>query len=359
MKILNRVILRTLLGMAVATGFTFAQTVVENPAKPKAKDAGRIIALAKVWRITDEAGGFYFKSPRDLRIAADGSIFVADAEQILKFSPEGKFLNNLFKKGQGPGEIGGNWFHFFIHGRDLFIQDLNSRRFWRADFDGVFKEPVNLENKDYDSLLGVLPNGFLFEKQVVPPPGERTGKLMEIIHTVALIARDGSFQRDVATFKPKTFLGYQSGMGWDNSITKPGADSRLLFALHSRDYLIEVVDLASGKTINRFGRVYAKISHAEEDWEPDFRKKTGAPKIEYEPDVKNLYPVGERLWVETSTDDKAKGRLIDVFDKDGRFVDSFYLGAGRSLMAVREDFIFCQEKNAAETIALVKYKIGG
>jgi len=73
--------------------------------------------------------------------------------------------------------------------------------------------------------------------------------------------------------------------------------------------------------------------------------------------VKNLYPVGERLWVETSTDDKTKGRLIDVFDKDGRFLDSFYLGAGRTLMAVREDAVFCQQKNEDETITIVKYRI--
>jgi len=345
-----------LMAILAAGSVLIAQEVIENPAKPLSKDAGRVLKLTEVWRITDEGGEFFFKYPNNLQIAEDGSIFVADADEFLKFSPDGKFLRNIFKKGQGPGELG-DYFHYFVFGREIYVQDFNSHRFWRADFDGVFQDQISLANKDYNDFVGVVPDGFLFMRQVLPPPSERTGKLMEIIHTVAVIARDGSFRRDVATFKPRTFLGYQAGMGWDNSITKLDADSKLLFALHSRDYLVEAVDLASGTIIKRFGRDYPKVPHVEKEYEPDFRKRTGAPKIEFEADVKNLYPVGDRLWVETSTEDEAKGRLVDVFDKGGRFADSFYLGAGRTLMAVREDAVFCQQKNEDETIAIVKYRI--
>jgi hypothetical protein len=61
--------------------------------------------------------------------------------------------------------------------------------------------------------------------------------------------------------------------------------------------------------------------------------------------------------VATSTNDKAKGRLIDVFDEEGHFVDSFYLGAGRMLMAVGEGCIFYQEKREDETITIAKCRI--
>jgi hypothetical protein len=344
-----------LLALLAVTAIAYGQ-VIENPAKPKAVNAGRILQLTEVWKITDDGGEFFFKYPNNLQIAEDGSIFLAESKQFLKFSSEGKFLKNIYKKGQGPGELG-DYFHYSVFGREIYVQDFNSHRFWQADFNGVFQEQISLANKDYNDFVGVVPDGFLFMRQVLPPPSERTGKLMEIIHTVAVIARDGSFRRDVATFKPKTFLGYQAGMGWDNSITKLGADSKLLFALHSRDYLVEVVDLASGTIIKRFGRAYPKVPHVEKEYEPDFRKRTGAPKIEFEADVKNLYPKGDHLWVETSTEDKTKGRLIDVFDNDGRFLDSFYLGAGRTLMAVREDAVFCQQKNEDESIFLVKYRI--
>jgi hypothetical protein len=330
--------------------------VVENPAKPAAKNAGRILQLTEVWKIADDGGGFFFKHPNSLQVADDGSIFVADADQLLKFSQEGKFQKNLYKKGQGPGEIGDD-FTYDIHGRDIFVQDMNSQRLWRADFNGIFQEQINLKNKDYRGFLGVLPDGFLFLKAVWPPFEDRTGKLMEIIHTVALVARDGSERRDVATFKPRRFLPPQGAMAWDSSIIVPSPDAKLLYAFNSRDYLIEVVDLATGAAVKRFKRIYPKVPYIERGWEPEFRNKYGAPKIEYEIDVNNLYPTRDDLWVETSTDDKTKGRLIDVFDKDGRFLDSFCLGAGRTLMAVQEDAVFCLEKNADETITIVKYRI--
>jgi hypothetical protein len=333
-----------------------AQSVIENPAKPKGANAGRVLKLAEVWRITDEGGEFFFKYPHNLQIAEDGTIFLAEAEQFLKFAADGTFVRNLYKKGQGPGEIGRE-FDYFVRGQDLFIQDMNSQRFWRADLNGIFQEQITLANKDYRGFEGVLPDGFLFLKSVWPPFEERTGKLLEILETVVLVARDGTERRAVATFRPKEFLAPQAGMSWDPSVTKPSPDGKLLYAVHSRDYLIEVVDLLSGATVRTFMRAYHKVRHVESAWEPDFRKKNGSPKIEFEPDVDDIHPVGKRLWVVTSTDDKAKGRLIDVFDDDGRFVDNFYLGAGRSLMAVREDAVFCQEKAEDETIRIVKYRI--
>jgi len=346
-----------LLGILAAWSTLLAQEIIENPAKPKAaKNAGRVLKLAEAWRITDEAGEFYFQMPYDLQVAEDGSIFLADRKELLKFSPDGKYLKNLYKKGQGPGEIGDD-FYFHVFGHDLFIQEYPSQRFWRTDLDGVFKEQIDLASKDYRGFLGVLPDGFLFLKTDWPPPSERTGKLMEIPQIVAFVGRDGKERKDVATFRPRDFLAPQAATSMSAKITALGPDGRFLYAFHGRDYLVEVVDLAAGTVVKRFTRAYPKVPHAEKEWEANFRKRFNSPKLEHEIDVKALYPVGERLWVETSTEDKAKGRLIDVFDKDGRFVDSFYLGAGRVLMAVQEDAVYCQEKREDETITIVKYRI--
>ena len=45
-----------------------AQAIIENPAKPKAENAGRILKLTELWRITDESGEFYFQMPYDLQM---------------------------------------------------------------------------------------------------------------------------------------------------------------------------------------------------------------------------------------------------------------------------------------------------
>src|SRR4030066_326691 len=111
-KLGRLIILGSLLGLPDVTAMAFGQ-VIENAAKPKAANAGRILQLTDLWKITDDGGQFFFRHPHSLQVADDGSIFVADADQLLKFSLEGKFQKNLNKKGQGPGEIGRD-FHYYI-----------------------------------------------------------------------------------------------------------------------------------------------------------------------------------------------------------------------------------------------------
>ena len=41
----------------------WTQQVIENPEKPLAKNAGRVLKLQEIWRITDNSSEFYFKSP--------------------------------------------------------------------------------------------------------------------------------------------------------------------------------------------------------------------------------------------------------------------------------------------------------
>jgi hypothetical protein len=344
-----------LMGWLSVCALGFGQ-IIENPTKPTAKNAGRVLGLSEVWRITDKGGEFYFSGPRSLQIAFDGTIFVADEKEFLKFSADGRFLKNIYRGGQGPGEISGTFFHS-IQGRELFIQDLNSWRFWRADFDGIFQEQIDLKDLNPGYFLGVAPDGFLFQRVIWPPRSEWTGRLVDVPYVIDFHPKDGSEIREVARFHTKAFLSGRSATSWDSRINVISPDRKLLYAYFGRDYLIEVVDLAAGKIIKRFRRTYPKVPHEEGRWEADSRKKNGFPKIEYETDIWGLYPTGGKIWVATSAVDKAKGRLIDVFDRDGRFIDSFFLGSGGSLMAVGEGFIICQETNEDETVTIVKYGI--
>jgi len=330
--------------------------IIENPAKPVAKDAERLLKLSEVWRITDDSGEFYFRRPFNLQVADDGTIFIADGEELLRFSAEGKFLKNIYKKGQGPGEINGP-FMYSIRDDDVYIQDLDSRRFWRADFDGVYKEEIPLKDRDLGAFVGAVPEGYVFQKMTWPPRSEWTGKLTAILHNVDLLSADGGEKRNIATFKTEAFLGPKSATNWDSSIAvlSPGGES--IVAFFGREYLIETVDIPGAGTIKKFRRTYQRIPHVESTMEKEVRIKRGFPKIEYETDIRGIFPAAGRIWVETSTEGKARGRLIDVFSKDGRFIDSFYLGGGRTLMAVQDGAIFCQKKNEDETITIVKYRV--
>ena len=42
-----------------------------------------------------------------IQVGPEASIHVLDDDQFLKFGPDGKFIKNLCKEGQGPGEFDG------------------------------------------------------------------------------------------------------------------------------------------------------------------------------------------------------------------------------------------------------------
>ncbi len=79
--------------------------MVDNPSKPANPDAGRIMNLEKVLTISDHGKPFIFKSPRLVQVGPSGHVIVVDKEALLEFDPEGRFLRNLFNKGEGPGEL--------------------------------------------------------------------------------------------------------------------------------------------------------------------------------------------------------------------------------------------------------------
>jgi len=75
-----------LLLLAVAAA---AQPVIENPKTPESKNAGRVLPLKEVARITDEKGKFFFVQPYNVLTGRDGSVYVQEYKQLLKFDPQG------------------------------------------------------------------------------------------------------------------------------------------------------------------------------------------------------------------------------------------------------------------------------
>jgi hypothetical protein len=352
-------------GLAILMGWFSVCTlgfgqIVENPAKPQAKDAGRVLALKEVWRITDDSGEFYLKSPSELRIADEGSVLLHDSDQLLKFSPEGKFIKSLLKKGQGPGEILDLAFQFRTLGKDIYVFDLNARRSWRANLEGTFQGSISITDINPSALVAAAPEGPVFagihSSFTWPPQNDATARALSVPHWIVLVPRNGGPARDIMKWERQVIRGQGSTL-WDPMIIALGQDAKTFYMALRWDYGIDVLDATTGKIIKKFARAYPKFRIIWGEEEKRFVRERGMPLPEFWPDINSFYPISNGVWVETSTEDKAKGRLYDVFDKDGRFVDSFYVGAGRMLMAVREGFVFCQEKNEDETITIVKYKI--
>jgi hypothetical protein len=338
--------------------FGLAQQIIENPEKPVAKNAGRILEFNEIWRVKDDSGDFFFKYPYQLQIAGDGTIFLADEGEFLRFTRDGKFEKNLFKKGEGPGEISSS-FTYFIRGDELVIRDSMKRKVWSTDYEGNLKKEFELPATGYSSLIGVRKDDFVFTQTVMPPAAERTGRLMEIPHAVYLTAMDGKRERTVFTFHSQEFMHPKAGRSWTPAIAVLCPDGQHIVGSYDLKYKIQIVHIDKSEVVRTFSREYPRVRHVIDDYERKFNEQSGSPAMEFKPDVIGIKLVGEVIWIRTSTSDPKKGDLWDVFSMDGKFLDSFFIGAGRTLLRVEPDCLFVTEKTADETLALVKYKFSG
>ena len=335
-----------------------AQTVIENPATPLARNAGRVLQLEEIWRITDESGEFYLKHPGNLKYAADGSFFLTDEGQFLHFTAEAKFIKNIFKKGQGPGEIQQD-FEYQLQGLEVFVIDYWASKMFRMDFDGNYLGSIGPPGKTRNDFLGVVGDDLVIMESEWPPAKNRTGKEMDILHRYKFLSKDGRTEKEIYTFMQVSFLGPGYGRSMGASVAALDEGSQKIFACYGQEYRIDVLDIATSKIVITFRRKYPRIIRVENERIREFEKKYNMPKLEYEFDIRHLQCFSNRVWVMTSTSDKEKGSLYDIFDFSGRYLDCFYLGGNRILLSVRGDFIFINESDTEGINTVAKYRIIG
>jgi hypothetical protein len=335
-----------------------AQQVIENPKKPLAKNPGRTLGLKEVLRITDTGEQYYFQgSPGGFSsegIDSDGFLYIRNGkDQILKFTPTGKFLKNIIRGGQGPGEVS-SYFTFLVGGRDIFIFDFGQYRIIRITADGELVHQWTVR-RPYDDFLGILGDFLLFSRANYPPLEERRGKLTDIPHEILLVSKDGLKEKLVHTFSVLRFLAQNAAAFWAPFHAALSEDGRFLFVNHTAEYGISVLDLETGKIIKNFRRKYPRIKHYSDSREAQFFKVLNF-KRPYEADIADLYVFNNRLWVKTSTVDKEKTSLFDVFNFDGTYLDAFILK--KNLIAVQNGRLMIWETDADGNPSFVIYAVG-
>lgn len=347
--------------------------IVDNPGKPPGKKAGRIVQLEEVMRITDEEGDFYFKYPTQLKIAPDRSIFLVDENQFLRFDETGKFIANQFKKGQGPGECAG-FINYNFHDNKIFIYTSRPHKIivtglngsllkeYRADHTMGFLEVVGLFEDKY-WFLGTIIGSILkentgeitieLELSCVTPAGkiEKTGLL--IPQEWYIVKKESHGGRFMISFNRK----FYSRFAMDRSGN--------LFVMNSQKYLIQRVDLDRGKITGKFRREYTSIPYKDKI-SKDGTPVPRIPRPDYFTDVQHLLLNKEEIWAMTSTVLPGKGVLVDVFSKEGKYRDNFYLKLPHVTnvhdlrgmeFTLSGNFLFIIEKDEDENSIVVKYKI--
>ena len=355
---------------AALAALTITAQVIENPAKPPSATAGRVLELREVARITDEEGKFFFEQPWDVQTGPDGSVYIQEYKKLLKFDPQGRFVRNLLKWGEGPGELSGNLTDVVV-GRDgILLYSSNAYKVLRLDFDGRL-----LGEKKFPSGLSAL-WGYR-QGRYVGMKGERKDRprvtgFFEDDYRLTFISEDGQ-TTTTSLLLPLTYslhlrtLAGRSSVGV-TSISRfmpVRVDDRYLFLFHSPEYLIELLDLEKGELVRSFRRPYERVKY-------EFRRPKNLPDDypvpKFHNDLCRLLWVKDRLWAVTSTVDKNKGILVDVFNREGKYLDNFYLPLLKirrnnpqyyAPMAIAGNFLYLLEADEDDLISLIKYEIVG
>jgi len=337
------------------------QSIIENPEKPLNENAGRVIQLKEVIRITDEEGKFYFIGPWDIKVAKDGSIFVHEPNKLYRFDANGKFVKNLYKKGEGPGELNQNLTDIVIGEDEIILASSNWYKIIRLDMQGNLIQDIRPEWKFY-SLIGYY-NGKYYVSQRERKRSERKSGLIEVnLKLCAASSTETGKITPTSLIFPITISSYFSNRGGSlatiSRLRTINQSNRYVYLFHTPEYLVKLLDLEKMEIVRSFRRKYERVKRVPSE-------KRRMPMPEFHNDIYRLAIRRNTLWVITSTVDKDKGILVDVFSREGKYLDNFYLPLQNIKrddhlyvpMAVYKDFLYVIEIGEDELISVAKYEI--
>ena len=353
--------------------------IIENPSKPRAANAGRVIVPEEVLAISDEGTrDYYFKGPRDLTIAPDGSLFLIDEFQVLQFDKAGKFVRNLHKKGQGPGEMS------YVRAcltteKNVIVHTASPDRLLFFDYSGRYEKEIPIraltDNKYRLRPKTLLSSGGKFYIQSADfPMAKGVPDYVEVPHTILALDEATFESQELSSFPTIWYIvgdGGETGSYYISSFFAVPFRGQYLALSHTSEYLIKIYDPAADKVVREFRRAYERAK-------PDpptaldhmmvGGKRYPHPEQKFQSDVKVILTRGDQIWIVTSTRDKSKGVLIDVFDGKGTFIDNFYLKLPESALrqlrwsgycTLDGDFLWVAESDAEEDVFTInKYRLG-
>jgi hypothetical protein len=346
---------------------------IENSGAPEAKNAGRVLGLKEILRIKDDGAAFFFKEPYlNIDAVGDGSLFVQDGLKLYKFAPDGRYLGNFVKTGQGPGEITVELTEFLVRGGELVLFSAPSSKLMVLDLSGKLLKEIKFTQRTFFDLVGYDGQTFFVTNLRIAEFGRKEG-LQRRNNYLFRLAPDGTSAETPTVFGTEDLIriypgrdGRPGGIGASSVawMRRSPTTATCFFMADAEDYLIKRIDLRTAAVDRTFRRSYRRIKNLTKDKE----SRAGFP--DFENDIHRLLVQDDSLWALTSTFDPKRGILTDVFDFDGRFLDSFFLPifnarTGDSFsrrympMAIQGNYLFVVEHDADWNFSVVKYEIGG
>jgi sugar lactone lactonase YvrE len=359
--------------------------VVRNP-------AGGMWDEASAWTVVEELrlgtadgdGPELFGSIYDVAVDGAGRIYVLDqqAQEVRVFDAEGAYLRTIGRKGSGPGEFKNPFaLHWDSEGR-LWVIDPGNARYSVFDTTGTYHSMVRRESH---FLRMPWPGGFdaegrLWDSAMLPEtrPGERNEVLVAIradtvaavpVDTLRLPVYQGE-QFHLSNTEGIRFttvnVPFSSQLAWHFEATR----QRLWSATTDR-YRITLQN-ARGDTLRIIERAHEPVPVTAEErtmvieelaW---FTKQGGqidASRIpSIKPALQGFFTDDQGyLWVEPTAPSEEAGRVLDVFDPEGRYLGRVRLPflAGYFRPLIVGDRIYAITQDELEVPYVVRARIVG
>ncbi len=222
-------------------------------------------------------------------------------------------------------------------------------------------------------LYGFQKDEYLFFQYDFPRDRETSG-FVDIPHNLYGLSNLGEKLEKWRAFPISYFVIWMKSGGGaivpmiDLIVARAGEEFMVIN--HISEYQMTVFDLKKKDISFEFTRKYRRVKTPS-----DYVGRKG-PIIEGKPvdpprpkflnDIDNVFIHEDKILVLTSTVDKDKGTLVDVFDFEGTYVDNFYLDIPKNLspqrykfqpMTFSGGFFYFIETAADDTYVISKYKI--
>ncbi len=329
---------RTALGAAGKASPPQAPAVplVANQLQPR--DGVVTPKLTELWSVGGENDpqAELINRPYEIRLAADGTVYVLDWGDccVRVFDPRGKFLRQVGRKGQGPGDFDTPcWFDVDDQGR-IHVTDMRNMRVTRYDAAGKFESSFRLTKPS--SPLRVDSRGRIWTGETSTGEPQLSGDFKVIQRMLTVVRYDGDgrnplrlgpFASDKMMMKAVSGGGVVSGSspltpqcGWG-----VGPDGRLWLG-HNAGYELGVYD-PDGKPLFRFSRPFKPVHNKGFDKiGPEYRKNTVVPETlpAFAPDI--FFDEAGNAWLRMfRNEDEGEPFRYDVFSPRGTYLNQYVL----------------------------------
>jgi len=305
------------------------------------------VEMKELLRIVEQPEAFFFASPDPPQVDELGFIWVADKDQLLLFSPQGKFIRNFFKKGQGPGEL--TDMSGFIPERDrVLVFNRYPHKMIAFGREGnVLQETAISQMLGYASLLGSWEGRFYFIREYYQGTGGRAVFIDIPVRLLSVAPDEADARVEGPWFPRRYFVRDTSWIKNVHFLQTARADETTFLIAYNGNYDIYRLDLNRMEISPFLSRKYRKV-RIRPEWKTPRDKfrapsqtftKTEVKVFEHDvlDDVLKIWVLRGKTWILTSTFDE-KNRLVrvDLYDlKKASFLGSLWLPLPRGLEWMR------------------------